>query len=232
MMDRPIEYHMVRIDFLAWETKAWVEGVRDFLQMLSAAIDDASVKEKVALEGFARASDMDPAEYLSELQTLDHKFQRWLPRVSSYSAVILLHSLVETQLLEYAARLRRHHELRIGVRDLAGKGVDAAKVYITKVAAVDIANDLGWLELKNLQELRNIIVHRRGRQGGSPEQQKTVKRLLDEYKEDISLTDRANVEDCEVEISLRLCFHFVTEVDQFFQRLCLASGFQERAWKS
>ena len=89
-----------------------------------------------------------------------------------------------------------------------------------------------WKELKNLQLLRNIIVHRRGRQGGSPEQQKAVKRLLDEYKEGISLTDRANAEDREVEISLRLCLHFVTEVEQFFQRLCLAAGFQERAWKS
>jgi len=221
----------VKIDFMAWETEVWIEGTREFLDVLSAAITDAEPREKAALERFARANDLEPEDYHSELEDLEHKFRHWLPRLSAYSVVILLHSVIETQLLAYAGRLKRVRRLALSVSDLKGKGLTAAKLYIIKAAGVEISNDLGWQELGNLQDLRNIIVHRRGRQGSSRDAVETVERLLRQYTDDLSLTDDVNPAERELEITFRLCRYFLEQAGAFFKRLCRAAGFQETAWK-
>jgi len=107
-----------------------------------------------------------------------------------------------------------------------------SQTYLIKVVKLDIANDLGWHELRNLQEIRNIIIHRRGRQGESREQQDVVQRLLKEYLEDLRLSPvrshgLINTSEQELTITFRLCSHFLDEIDAFFRRLFKAAGFQE-----
>jgi hypothetical protein len=179
----------------------------------------------------ARDGDWDPGEHDAELEAVREKFGHWLPIVSAYSALVLLHSLVETQLLAYAKRLRKQRGLQLDVSDIKGQGVAALKTYFTKAAAVPIGQDLGWQELKNLQDLRNIIVHRRGQQGPDVRQQQNVQRLVAEYSSDLSLTEGVSLESRELLVSFRLCHHFVDQVEQFFVRFCRAAGFQERGFQ-
>ena len=85
-------------------------------------------------------------------------------------------------------RLRRDRSLNLDIKDLYGTGVSPAKTYLVKVANLDVANDLGWHELSNLQDIRNIIIHRRGRPGESLDQRDLVQLLLKEYPQDLTLS--------------------------------------------
>jgi hypothetical protein len=223
---------VVKIDFMAMETDSWLYATRAFLEAMTRAVAEAESREDEELKRRAAAESWPPEEYFAEQDVLREKFGHWLPRLSAYSVIILLQSLVETQLHAYARRLRRVQGQKLDVSDLQGKGICPAQKYITKVGGINIANDLGWRDLCNLQDLRNIIVHRRGRQG-SPEQQKIVHRLLKQYPEDLSLrTLWSDPEDHEVLVTFRLCSHFMGQVEAFFRRLCKAAGFQEKGWSS
>lgn len=80
--------------------------------------------------------------------------------------------------------------------------------------------------------MRNVIVHRRGQQGSSTEQQATVKRLIADYPDDLQLSDAGiREEERELVVSFRLCSHFIEQVEQFLQRFCKAAGFQAKAWE-
>ena len=184
----------------------------------------------------AESEGWDADEYFGADDVLREHFEHWLPKISTYSVIILLHSLVETQLHDYARRLRRERDLVLELRDIHGRGFEQAKTYITKVARLDIATDLGWHELSNLQEIRNIIVHRRGLEGDSREQQEVVRRLLKAYPQDLSLRapqalGLLNTNSQELVATFRLCSHFLKEIEAFFARLCQAAGFQTTGLK-
>lgn len=56
--------------------------------------------------------------------------------------------------------------------DINGKGIDRSTVYLEKVAGLDVQKtSKEWNHIKNIQNIRNIIVHRDGRlhaQKGNP----------------------------------------------------------------
>lgn len=222
----------MKVDFLAWEFNSWLLGMRAFLDAIShAASETAATDAAEELKRRAEAAGWEAEEYFAEDDVLRENFEHWLPRLSTYSVVILLHSLVETELHKCARRLRRDQGLNLDVKDLYGTGITQAKTYLTKVASVpDISNDLGWQELANLQDLRNIIIHRRGRAGEFPEQLKVVQRLMAEYPEDLALSPArfhgvTNIAERELTVTFRLCSHFLAEIEGFFQRLFKAAGF-------
>jgi uncharacterized protein YutE (UPF0331/DUF86 family) len=78
-----------------------------------------------------------------------------------------------------------------------------------------------------LQKLRNIIVHRDGRQGESNEQQKQVQYLLNKYKDKFSLSPAFHSADAGIQISMSLCSDFAREIESFLKKVFKAAGFPE-----
>jgi hypothetical protein len=224
---------VVKIDLLAWEFEAWLEGTKAFLDAIDRAVSEAAETEAAdRLRQRAESEGWEAGDYFAEDQYLRETFGHWLPRLSAYAVIILLQSLVEDQLRACAKRLRRDRALSLDVRDLHGRGVEPARNYLVKVANLDVANDLGWHELSNLQALRNIIVHRRGRLGESGAHQEDVRRLIKEYPEDLALSPAPfrgleKTAEQELTVTFRLCSHFIREVDAFFHRLFKAIGVQD-----
>jgi hypothetical protein len=85
---------------------------------------EAAVREDEALRCVAEREGWDEDDYSAGLQKLDAKFNWWIPNLTAYSAVVILHSLVETQLPACAERLRRDRALKLAVKDIAGRGVE------------------------------------------------------------------------------------------------------------
>lgn len=214
----------IRIEPVVIETAGWTLALRALLEMMQEAIPEAQQRERDALRGRAKQGGWDAAEYFNELQQVDLTFETWLPRLTGYSAIVLLQSLVERQLLAVCQQLHRSQGLKLAVREVQGSPIDRAKTYLTKVANIDIANDLGWDELRNLQELRNIIVHRLGKPGASSDDQKNVNRLLEYYSGNLGLDKRPDGFEAELEVPRSLCNHFLEQVAEFFKRLFQKAG--------
>ena len=213
----------IRIQPIVIDTAGWIIGVRSLVGLLEKAIPTAELEEIEALRLRAEAGGWEAGESFTELRQTEIVFQAWLPRLTGYAVLVLLHALVERQLLAVCDQLQRTRQLKLGVRDIHGSPIDKALTYLTKVADLEITHDLGWGELQNLQALRNIVVHRLGKPGERPDDQK-IQRLISYYPSMLSVQMRPDGFEGEIDVPEALCRHFVDQVAAFFSRLFLKAG--------
>jgi hypothetical protein len=211
----------VRIDPLAIRTFQRLAGVRAFIDLLDGSIPEAEWREREALQQLAREQDLDFGDFDVRDRVIDEHFGYWMPRLSAYSAVILLDSVVEAQLFACAERVSRRTKVELGVR--RGQGIaESAARFIREASGVNVTADPAWPGLRDLHELRNIIVHRWGTRGDSPQHQGVFDRLVRTYAPGLSSADQPSWLYGELWVSLRLCSQVAKEVEGFFSRLLKA----------
>jgi hypothetical protein len=137
----------------------------------------------------------------------------------------LLHTIVETQLIALANRLRERGKLSLHVNEIEGDPIERTKLYLKKVVNLNITSDSAWAELRDLAKLRNIIVHRRGLVGPNEENRKTVRMLVEKYSGHLSISGPTDSSESELEVSSELCRQFIDIIDGFFNRMFQAAGF-------
>lgn len=83
------------------------------------------------------------------------------PLLFRYSFLLTCYSYFEHVLFQECKIEKNIKSLPLDVTDLTGKGIEQAKNYLIKVARIDFPiND--WEEIKNIQKIRNFIVHKEG----------------------------------------------------------------------
>jgi hypothetical protein len=113
------------------------------------------------------------------------------------------------------------------VRDLKGSALEASVLFIKNLTGVDATKDPAWQHLRDMQTVRNIIVHRGGARGETPEQQKEFDQLVARHSDNLAQTIGLWLGK-ELWVSMRLCDNFVSEVDGFFRRLFKNLGLPEQ----
>jgi len=219
----------IKIDPLALQTFQRLFGLTSLLELVDKAIPETEWHEREDLRQLAESEDWEFGDYDVETQVLDEKFRHWLPRFAAYSVVILLDSIVETQLLSFAERVGRNKNSKFQVKDIKGSGLERAALYLKRIAPeLDVDRDSAWEDVQNLRELRNVIVHRGGMRGHSPEHQKQVDRLLRAYPGGVSLPWSPDSVYGEIWISVAQCREFATKIAEFFKRVFKAAGLPEK----
>lgn len=217
------------IDFLVMETFARLYGALSLCNLLDKAIPEAELDETASLREIAEEEGWEYGEYRAEVDGLEAKFRHWLPRFSAYSVIILLYSVLETQLAAYAERVGHAKESVFQLKDIHGKGIEQARIFLLRASAIDIASDPLWGQLMDLHKLRNFIVHSGGKLSGSKRQNDEVDRLVRSYKGKLDFPEHGELYGFgEIWISMPLCRMFGQEVEGFFERLFKAGGLPDR----
>jgi hypothetical protein len=209
------------------ETFARLDGALAFLETMNDGIPAAEEKAHRYLEQFAEEGDWEYGEYAMEVQILNQKFHTWIPTFAGYAATILLHSILEVQLFAFAEHIGKKRGSKLRVKDMAGRGVEQSSIYLERVLSIPVKTDPAWDHLKDLQSLRNIIVHRGGRHGESQEHQKAVDELLKKYPQKLELRKADGFHE-QIWMSMYLCRDFAQSIDGFFDRVFKASGLPNR----
>ncbi len=220
---------IVTFDPLAITTFQRLAGLEAFIEMLDSSLPEIELRQRDVLTRVAKEQGWDFGDYSVERDAIDERFRQWMPRFSAYSVIILLHSLVETQLLGCAQRVGKREGAVFTVRDMRGGPLDSAVLYLRKAACVDVTTDAVWSRLKDLQQLRNIIVHRAGRRGDAEDQQSTFDRLIRAYAPRLRHDDDDGWLYGEVWVSLVLCRELSRDVGAFFGRTLKAIGVPQDA---
>lgn len=215
------------INPLVIETFARLHGAIAFLDTLDDAIPIVQERELTYLSQLAREGGWEPEEYAAEKLILNHKFRNSIPTVAAYSAIILLYSIVETQMDGFAEHIGQKQASKLRVNDMAGHGVERSALYLKLVLSIDVKTDPVWSQLKDLQKVRNIIAHRGGKCGERRIQQDTVDDLLRRYPHVLEIRKRRGFQD-ELWISMDLCRDFAETIDGFFERTFKAAGLPNR----
>jgi hypothetical protein len=221
---------MLTFDPLAIVTYQRLAGIRAFIDLLDASLPEVELRQRERLDQLAKEHDWDFGDYSVECQMLDERFSHWMPRLSAYSVIMLLQSVVEAQLFASAERVGHEKSIVLGPRDLlAGRGrtMEVAVLYLRRVADLDVTIDPVWARLKDLQSLRDIIVHRSGTRGESEDHQKVFDRLIERYAPRLALAEQASRLYGEIWVSLILCREFTEDVAKFFARTLKAIGVDE-----
>lgn len=203
-------------DPLVAETSQRLYGLNALIELIYRATPEVEFQEREALKKLAERESWEFPDYSTEDQFLDVKFREELPKVSAYAILILLSSVVETQLVAYARRLGREKISTFDVNDLKGSVLDRTALYAKRVSGLELTNNRYWKVLRDLQDLRDIIVHRAGKPG--EDRSKQVEQISKTYP-GISLGDNPYLisAEPEIRISIHSCRYFLGEIEQFFK---------------
>ena len=201
---------------LVHETFGRLRGLRALLGSLHTGLLEAAWHEEEELQRRAETGDLEYSDLQVETQLKDERFQFWVPRFAGYSAITLVHSLVETQLFECVAAVRT----KVGRPSPVPKrrGIDRARNQLRMVTDFDVSKDLAWSSLLDLENIRNFLVH----SGGVPTdeaQTRWLARLADDYKGKLWMSDGLYWYNRHLVVTLRLGAQFVETADGFFRRV-------------
>jgi hypothetical protein len=220
---RDLNVMKIRFDSLVTETSQRLYGLSSLIELIYRATPEVELQERDALKQLAEQEKWEYGDYSVEGEFLDVKFKYWLPKFAAYSIIILLSSIVETQLLAYARKVGERGECAFNLNDLRGSALDRAALYVKRVSGTELTKNARWQTLKDLQDLRDIIVHRAGRPGD--DKKPRVEQIRQSY-EGISLDKNPYTiqPDLELDLSIHLCRSFAREVEGFFKDLFKGAG--------
>jgi hypothetical protein len=224
---------IVTFDLLAIATFSGLSAVKHFIDLLGQAIPEIQRREREDLRRQALDNDWDEDSWRAEHQILDDRFEHWMPKLSAYSAVTLLHSIVETQLLACAERVGNRDEIAVfRPRDLLSvraNTTDVAVIFLERAGA-KVKEDPSWSALTDLKKLRDLVAHRGGFRGETESHQKTFDDLIARHRPRLS-TQESSWRP-EMWVSLEFCHYMAEEVGAFFARTLRSIGVKEAALPS
>src|SRR5437763_5227939 len=95
-----------------------------------------------------------PPNHLGEI------FEYYFPNLQRRSTLIILFSFLEHQLDQLCQLFATTQQLNIVHTDLKGKGIDRSRRYLRKVIRLPLDdNSATWQEIKQIQKVRNLVVH-------------------------------------------------------------------------
>lgn len=116
-------------------------------------------------------SDGEPERVVTVHKALDNGtwdlteiFENYFPSLQRRSALVTLFSFFESELESLCKRIRSHDHLKIDLSDLADKGIVRSTAYLEKIVGLaEVRGCQTWQEIKNIQSIRNLIVHADGK---------------------------------------------------------------------
>lgn len=143
-----------------WELDYFETYVKTINQLLRQELKahEATVPERLEHEA-EEHRDLASLVYAERSAHLREEF----PALFMNTAFVALVSFLEDEMVRICAWLEKSEPRKLKLTEIAGKGIDQFATYLTKVCELDGLKELkSWEELRRFQEIRNIIVHRRG----------------------------------------------------------------------
>lgn len=155
----------ITIDF----TDAWLNF--RFSELLDTVkLSERLLKEEAA--DFEARVDAMAAEMSEELREGFYEFmsdEYWqiherFPNILRRALFLYCYAEIEAYLNKICHIAQKQYNLDLPLNKVMGKGIERAKLYLTKVAGVTFPYDsCEWRELTNYNKLRNVLAHAEGR---------------------------------------------------------------------
>lgn len=170
MLDRPLNHP------LNW----FRYDLRGSMELLDAYVSDIERQVEKGIDDFANQAEQvvvepehpdEPGRVVTIHQGLDDVmwdlhavFHEYFPALQRRSALITLYSFFEHELNKICSLFQMTEKYKLSLRDVAGSGIERARTYLRKVASIDLDQPaVHWNEIRNIQRVRNLLVHADGR---------------------------------------------------------------------
>lgn len=212
---------MVKIwwDLHSWETEFAVNSVKDYLEMIEAQFDTVRKleMEKIPQNPPPGLSEEDYAEWQSEVNFFEDRYEHDFPSKIRYSFLVLLYVVFETRLKAACDEITERRNLALKENELKGSAIERAKLFLEKVAEITLKDQVPWQDIMDFQKVRDCIVH----SNGQIEISRDKKRIKDLCKKDVGLS----VDAGSLIIDYKYCTRTLETVLGFFVQIFTSAGF-------
>lgn len=166
------------------------ESFNDYIDRIDQLIEIEISSANQKLKHFQQEAESNPT-WNDEIFDLEYHFrQKSLLKNIYYDSLILtLYAFIEKHMFLVCHRLENNQKLKI--EDISGKGIFKYRTYLTKVINIDFDMiNSEWAFLKNINKLRNFLVHSEGFRS-FPKSSENLKKAL-VYFSSIELSERQN----------------------------------------
>ena len=207
---------LIRIDRFTVETMGRAWGTQTFVSAMDDGVAEAWEKAQHRLRVFCEENGLEAAEYFMERQVLDEQYTSWVTRLSTYASVVAVHVLTESELFAIADDFAKRTKTDAGRP--AQRNLNAAAWYLDEVTNVNVTTQPSWRDMKNVQKLRHLIVHRGGNVTRARDRD-DVSRLARHYGEQRIGVASGELRDDHLVVSQNLCREFADKAVELFQWL-------------
>lgn len=208
---------ILQFNLFVMDTFARLQGVETFLQALREGMPTLKESALRNLEQRATEGQWDYGDFATEESIIAGHFETWVPAFAAYSIIILLYSIIETQLSAFADHVGCSRGSNLRVKDMSRKGIDQSAKYMKLILSIDLKDDPDWGMLKDLQRFRNFIAHRNGKR--DPGSNGDFDEFVGRYKgAEFRKVDGFGYCD-QIWISLDICSRFVNSAQRLFNRV-------------
>jgi hypothetical protein len=109
-----------------------------------------------------RSEDEHETERYAHRRDLSADFTDLFPQYHRRSAMLVFFGMFEENLNHLCCSLKESRSLPLGPSDLADRGIDRSRIYLTKVAGWTFDATRNWTNLKKIQKIRNLVAHSSG----------------------------------------------------------------------
>jgi hypothetical protein len=210
---------MLDWDIHKWETEFAFDSLAEYLDMIEGQYKNVRELEgnRISKNPPAGLSEEEYAEWQSEVQFLEARYEKDFPSKIRYSFVILLYIVFETRLRAACDEISKRRSLELRESDLKGASIERAKAFLKKVAKLPSGDQMIWQWLSDFQKVRDCIVHTNGR----IEESRDKDRLNHLCNENVGLSSEAG----SLMIERHYCTKMLEIAKSYFRHLFDSAGF-------
>lgn len=151
-------------NFETWKVKREIEIFKSYLKEIKGFLD------KKEIEGSGKWENLNEEErdlYVDSF--IEHQDEIKKQNQIFYSSfIIAIFSFFEYELNRICVKYPADKKNKVVLKDIAGKGIKRARLYMQKVCQIVLPKEELWKELEKLNEIRNCLAHSSGEIKNNP----------------------------------------------------------------
>ncbi len=215
---------LLGVPMAAWRINSNLEALGVFVATINAAIPDLHRRSKEALTAAAQERDWPWEEFDCATQDLDGTYMFTLPGVLNKSVIAMLHAATEAGLIDLCRHHHRAKNMLFDVGELSGSPIDRARLYLSRCADIDLTRDPAWPLVRDVQFLRNLIVHGNGIVTPLRASEKRISCLLSRYPDMVIADIHLLGPEKEIRVTSEFCTLAIDLNYGLFRRLFRGLG--------
>lgn len=206
-------------DMHRWETEFAFDSLADYLDIIENQFESVRKLERnrIPQNPPAGLSEEELAEWQSEIQFFEDRYERDFPSKIRYSFVVLLYIVLETRLKAVCDEISKRRSLELRESDLKGAAIERAKAFLEKVAKLPSGDRMVWQRVRDFQKVRDCVVHT----NGQIERSRDKERLNKLCRENLGLSSEAG----SLMIERHYCTKMLEITKRYFGHLFDSAGF-------
>lgn len=218
--------------------KIRIESLRSLVELIRAGIEKkkdeelqkietlkGKVEDELDMHGVHTEEKIFGLEYVNYFEGEFNCSQ--LENTATYSIIPSCYMLFETNLVAFSNIEKNHYCIELKHNELAGGKIEKIKKYLSKMADIDVSKIQSWSYLKDLEIIRNCIVHNEGKVNQEFKDCQLIEKIIQKYREHISINRPLHENERYIIVKFSFCDLFLEKLNSFFDELITLFGFDQ-----